>query len=481
MSGYQGGYQYANVPNADQASINDRSNTNSMEAGGSSSPDPPSGNSYMPNYLEYMNTYNQYSNNGGIRGNNDEMEVIERSKQNRIKIFMVLGLFFFMVMSRPMSVGRDENPASPDVSSSSSGSHSTMIDKDPSAGGKGVPGEDHSFLSGGGSENEQDGNNKDQSKGGATETATDVVEKLDIGYLLTYPMSGTTFTRLLYSFVTTDSTATNYERDAITEDNQPVSVLGHTLEVASHTNYPYWNDHVQHNVDRPILTMTHCCGYCQYPCKMDEYVTTHEVFEEHCRMISDSTHEITEFKSLGITPRSDVKKVVHLIRDPLSNIVSRFHFDNEYALNNQYDGKSKTGFLQWCTLMDDDPKLIAELEETKLITEEVKASMKDLPCRMEFYKYVTWHNHVETMIWERQYPHLTIYFENYHTAEGRLDTANSLAEFMDAQVPQKEFVPSFYTRSYDEYFDKEQKEKLKTFVQTLAFSSTWKLLERYFV
>ena len=470
MSGYQGGYQYANVPNADQVSSTDTSRT---EAGGTAAPETSGGDSYMSNYIQYMNSYNQYSNNSGITSDNESWEVLEQSKRNRIKLFMALGLFFLIMWSLPKDSHRDSRHPT-NVPSDASGSN-IRTDGLPATT---APVDDQSATSGG---NEEEGGGNEAHASDKKEAATDapVLERFDIGYFLTYPMSGTTFTRALYSFITSDSTATNYERDAYTMHNKPMSILGKALETGSNTNYPFWHNKIDFNSDRPILTMTHCQGYCQYPCKMDEYVTTHEVFEEHCRMISDSTHELSEFKILGITPKSDVKKVVHLMRAPISNVVSRFHFDNNIVFQGEFD-RDQEGFLEWCEKMDNDPEQIAALEETKLITEEAKASMKGLPCAIEFYKYVTWHNHVETMIWEGQYPNITIYFENYNTIEGRALTANLIADFMDAEIPKLEYIPVFETRSYEKYFDEEQKAKLKKFIKTLAFSSTWKLLEVYF-
>ena len=184
-----------------------------------------------------------------------------------------------------------------------------------------------------------------------------------------------------------------------------------------------------------------------------------------------------------IIPRSKVAKVVHLIRDPISNVVSRFH---EYRrLKLQLIDKSESDrqdFRNWCKQMDSDAELMASIADSFLITSKIKEAMKDVPCHSEFFKYVAWHNHVVDMIWNNNYKSLEIYYEDY--LQGERLQAERLAMFSEESLVSADSIPpimTFFTvKMYESYLTDAEIQSVETFVRTMAYPKTMLLLERYF-
>ena len=84
--------------------------------------------------------------------------------------------------------------------------------------------------------------------------------------------------------------------------------------------------------------------------------------------------------------RSVVSKAIHLIRNPLSNVVSIFHSElkrNEGNVDWKYRN-DKDGFRQWCR--DIDAKY--RHEEEKSSSADAFNAMKDVLCHGSILKYV---------------------------------------------------------------------------------------------
>mmetsp|Transcript_14038 Transcript_14038/g.29567 ORF Transcript_14038/g.29567 Transcript_14038/m.29567 type:complete len:253 (-) Transcript_14038:71-829(-) len=193
-----------------------------------------------------------------------------------------------------------------------------------------------------------------------------------IAWLLSFPNSGTSYTTKLVKRVTQTSTATNYGEesdflDPVTGGNVPV--------VKWSSGGPFWassrsssssnriiHDDVDHRGDLSsplVLTKTHCTGRC-VSCTAKEYLKNltefyngcqtgkryHVVagnYANHAEISSNSTavavivdkntktrHSIVKKyqKTLEVTHYDAAKlvtKAIHLLRNPLDNIVARFH------------------------------------------------------------------------------------------------------------------------------------------------------------
>ena len=94
--------------------------------------------------------------------------------------------------------------------------------------------------------------------------------------------------------------------------------------------------------------------------------------------------------------------------------------------------------------------------ESTLIPAEIKELMKDVPCHSEFFKYVSWHNHVVEMTWNEDYPSLAVYYEDYANEGGEQKEAERIAAHLETPVANLETTFPFVlkVRMYSGYFTK---------------------------
>jgi hypothetical protein len=143
-----------------------------------------------------------------------------------------------------------------------------------------------------------------------------------------FPNSGTSYTLHAIRELTNTTTATNYglEGDIKDEDSVPVfkgdaGINGPFLELipGRTTSLPNF-----------ILTKTHCGGFST-SLDPQTYLETPRSFLMDClsgvRGIRSTTDSKTMEKIRVRYSQDLVKRVVHIIRNPLDNIVARFHLE----------------------------------------------------------------------------------------------------------------------------------------------------------
>ena len=318
--------------------------------------------------------------------------------------------------------------------------------------------------------NQKEHEHSDTDKDTHTHTGSDAISetKPKLAYLLTYPMSGMTYTMILVGKTTNTTLATNYAINGFSNtDNHPVSVYSSSTNdsdgvgdgdgdnSAAVAGSPFWGFTYSktRNPTDYVLTLTHCAGSCMHPCTPDKYIQTESSFEEACRTVIDFDKN-DEFE-ISLTPKAHVAKLVHLLREPYSNIVSRFHAYQVEAERHKDTLKlhpnDQEGFHDYCRDIDSDA-IVQELEyESLLISTEIKELMQNVPCHSEFFKYVAWHSHVVEMSWNKDYPTLTVYYEDYRSKENEQQQAIKLAEFLNLPITNITDVPGFLSMSVKMY------------------------------
>eukprot|EP00979_Chaetoceros_neogracilis_P001488 scaffold253_cov267-Chaetoceros_neogracile.AAC.21 len=407
----------------------------------------------MPSYYGHGHGSNVYNANFG-------------NKRNRLIFTFAIGVFILFIISYPAgSVKRHHN-----ASDSSTGS-----DEEKRYKGISIAGDGHHT-------------NNDAA---APKVEPAASKRLKIAYLLTYPMSGSTYTMLLVSKITNATLATNYafNSHADKKDKKHTSSLNNQ-EQARVPGSPIWYT-TYGSTTKPtnnLLTLSHCAGHCMYPCHPENYVQTEVSFEETCRSIIDESDVMMGDDGgyeIYVTPKTDISKIIHLIRDPFSNIVSRYH---EYLLEDNSKREAsklspnKEGFKDWCLEMDANVKLSELDREATFINYEVKELMKDVPCRSEFYKYVSWHNHVMNMAQNEHYPIMQVYYEDYASKSKEQQLAMKMAGFLEEPIVNtSNLTPStMVLRSYRDYYTDEERLSAEKLVKSMALMTTWDVLERYF-
>lgn len=308
-----------------------------------------------------------------------------------------------------------------------------------------------------------------------------------IAWLLSYPNSGTSYTMTLVERASNLSTASNYGAEVTHPEGTSEPLPSYPLEGG-----PFWEglegaarlNRTVRGLPDPyqsfVLTKTHCGSRCIHCGPSDYFYPNASRFLQDCLRTSwlHKGHRVE-----GQMQASAVNKLVHLIRNPLHNIVARFHLDRRHivkknpALAKHYSNDAK-GFQTWCRELDEtyaaeereffaasDPKLL-ELYER-------------IPCHAEFFKYTQWHNLVLRMLpLLNQPPILTLFYENY-----QYSFADSVTRIMD-------FVAQPYNASrlrefrslphYQEFYTPKQIEDIHELVQHVALPEVYTMLQPYF-
>jgi hypothetical protein len=174
-----------------------------------------------------------------------------------------------------------------------------------------------------------------------------------------------------------------------------------------------------------------------------------------------------------------VKKVVHIFRNPLDNIVARFHLDRKIRARNDPDWlqmypNDKEGFKKWCSFLNNNAEPV--LSSDPMIDKSLMDAMKNVPCVSEFYRYVQWHNLAFATTSELQVPSFIFHYEDYSTRFE--DVTKELTDFLGLeQVGQ---APEFIVnKKYGEYYTAEDKRAITIFIREFATKPTWKSVQHY--
>lgn len=241
-----------------------------------------------------------------------------------------------------------------------------------------------------------------------------------------------------------------------------------------------------HRPDMPhpeyVLTKTHCTGYCD-DCGPEDYVVTStKQFTNGC-----ATSSIPDPRT-GIKQKAEYSstipvKIVHLLRNPFDNLVSRLHLEikKRPEFSNLTDDdrhsllSSKEGFLSWCVYVD--TKFEKEEKHTNLFSEDLKQIFKELPCHADWFRYIQWHNYAISMIDDLDIPTHTMYYEDYDTKYNV--TVDTLFNFLSLERINNplDFIAG---KSYHSFFTKENFQAAIRLVQTLATPKSWELIKHYF-
>mmetsp|Transcript_14389 Transcript_14389/g.23756 ORF Transcript_14389/g.23756 Transcript_14389/m.23756 type:complete len:433 (-) Transcript_14389:158-1456(-) len=324
-----------------------------------------------------------------------------------------------------------------------------------------------------------------------------------IAWLMSFPNSGTSFTITLVQTASNMSMASNYGWEHLGAGNvsYPVQKGG-----------PYWLDPDGVKPHHLVLTKTHCGGYC-HDCRPRKSVESPHSFLMHCsradgtildtKKMKDNMNNTnsttnnnnstnsTNSSTAEIVPitknirhvydyQHDVDRAVHLIRDPLDNMVSRYHLglhkvekggDADKLQRYTYDAQ---GYTNFCS---DIQYEYAEHTDSH-VDQDVLRLIQDVPCHMDLFRYVQWHN--LAFITTHDLLNVPVHMVHYQEYTDHFDdTLSSLLEFLD--LPNTGVVTEFETgKSYRDYFTTAQIDAMRNATRILASPMTWSHLERYF-
>jgi hypothetical protein len=178
-----------------------------------------------------------------------------------------------------------------------------------------------------------------------------------------------------------------------------------------------------------------------------------------------------------------VARLVHLIRNPLHNIVARYHLERRHFVLKNHSlavefPNDSVGFQKWCRILDEtyseeehdyfrkaDPKLLKLYDK--------------VPCHAEFFKYTQWHNSVHNMLpLLHDPPLLTVFYEDYQY--NFRHNVDSLLQFVVQPYNASRLREFRALPLYEEYFSNEQIRAIHKLINHVALPSVYPMLQRYF-
>ncbi|GKY97970.1 hypothetical protein MPSEU_000755100 [Mayamaea pseudoterrestris] len=310
-----------------------------------------------------------------------------------------------------------------------------------------------------------------------------------IAWLLSYPNSGTSYTMTLVERASNLSTATNYGAEVTPRALR----ASEALPTYSASQGPYWEglegaavlNRTIRQLPDPynafVLTKTHCGGRC-INCGPSDYVIQEpRDFLEAC--LKTSYLDADGHRHESHMPQERVAKLVHLIRNPLHNIVARYHLERRhFVLKNKSLAKQfpndASGFQKWCSKLD-DTYMKEERKHFLKSDPQLLKLFENVPCHAEFFKYTQWHNsviHMHPLL--HRPPQLTIFYEDYQYAFR--NNVDSIMQFVSQPYNASRLRAFRSLPTYEDYFSEAQIESIHQLIKHVALPQVYGMLQRYF-
>ena len=286
-----------------------------------------------------------------------------------------------------------------------------------------------------------------------------------VAWLMSWPNSGTSYTLRLVRDITNLSTATNYGHEHLVNDS---SILVHQDWV----NGPFRANASQELPKHVILTKTHCGSRCVH-CGPDGYLETPRTFQRSCQ--SGRRHFNATWSKEAIYQSNIVSQAVHLIRNPMDNVVARFHLSRRHAGDKAFDNNA-TGFQAWCSKMDTSYELYES--HTPWLDPPLLQLWKGVPCHAEFFKYIQWHNLAWSAAEHMDISMHLLRYEDY--SRNWKGTVDALLSFLQLSAVTWEGATPFEIQTYDSFYTSKQKRAIEALLRNVASVRVWEIVSQYF-
>ncbi len=180
-----------------------------------------------------------------------------------------------------------------------------------------------------------------------------------------------------------------------------------------------------------------------------------------------------------------IARAVHLIRNPIDNVVSRYHLflklkSKSEELNStasRHYTNDVDGFLRWC--QERDEKYLPE--EKELFGTEAFDLLKKIPCHADFYRLAMWHNHAFDVIEEMKVPSLILHYEDY--ASNFEQTKDQLFRFLHIEEASggKRRIKFVGGKSYSSYYSLSQRETIFQALELLCNKKSFNEIGYYYL
>jgi hypothetical protein len=178
-------------------------------------------------------------------------------------------------------------------------------------------------------------------------------------------------------------------------------------------------------------------------------------------------------------PFDRVQKVVHLIRDPYDNIVSRFNHEikSGHTKSQEFGAEAFRAHCQQEFKTSVSKRRTLEM----FLSEYQYSKFQDIPCLDEFVKYALWHNHAFETSATLGLDTMLVHYSSWYATTFQA-TKNKLLAFLGLKEHAESPVehPFVTGQVYSGYFTEQERKDVQSILMSLASEETWAEIRQYF-
>lgn len=293
-------------------------------------------------------------------------------------------------------------------------------------------------------------------------------------WILSFPESGVAHIMNILQQSSNRRTATNYGHLFLQSDGT-FARSGQSAPL--YPNGPSW-----YNMELlpPTIyagTRSHGTGYCLF-CHPRDYSNGNFWWKSASGVqMNDGRRQRLQYNP------QDVKRMIHLIRDPYDNVVARFYSYIGLMNINRPDLNiedtfplTEKGFRDWCKFQDRG----FEQVELKWLPENLRAIAKDVPCRQEFVKWARFHTNAFLMARAREIDYMVLRYEDYvKDQSGTIERVNNYLNYPVENLDIPQTITGDGIWNFRNFYTDDERLAIEKLIRNLSIPPVWFHLQYY--
>jgi len=308
-----------------------------------------------------------------------------------------------------------------------------------------------------------------------------------VAWLVSFPLSGSDYVVEVLHRISKKSTATNHGRLREDADGVKSYMAQKSIPLfVEHKDGPFlFSPHYE--LPRTYIpTTTYCTGHC-WDCYPGRFVNISlETFSQGC--VGTSKYDPSKYifkrkiSQKGTYPISLVQKAAVIIRNPIDVIEERFTYST-YTFAGEKEwiprfAQNSYGFLNFCQ----EAEVKYKLDEVRVFSDKVFGSLKGIPCHLEFFKFIQWHNLLFELLEKLNLATHIVYYEDLASNTNFEETLMDMLFFFKWSrniVNSTNHKPSLMNHGPINYFSKGNRIKIMELFPLIASNTTLQVFSRY--
>jgi len=301
-----------------------------------------------------------------------------------------------------------------------------------------------------------------------------------VNLFMSFPSSGSRFGLAVLEAATDYTAASFYGREFVDTKGISHKRKQSVLAYEELTTGPFLTSNLTLQSGGKLLTRTYCGGHCFSHCTCEEYDISVEDFGAECTMAEDADSKRDYLDD------SIISSSIVMLRNPLDNIVSRFHYEhrlhsgvgsNPHFVRWEKDyPKDHIGFREWCEYIDN----INQFTEQQCFSDDqtLLELMDHVPCHSEFYKYTHWYNNAFALLGDIDAETQNVHYEDFFLRPEA--QTKEVVDFLELSSSGSSPF-GFKLRDYTYYYSIEDRANIIKLINYIASGETKSHLRRYLV